>query len=359
MSNDWSQIINNFFSELLFWFFLIVLGFLGGKIKSIKKKFFTKIEIKNITVRNVPKVINGKIQPISVDDENHRCYIENEIMIENKSEETFIDELVIDEVELSDYFYEDIVFQNGFDNTKQTVDFIVFNNGNKDIEVEDIVFQIFYNNKVTDCKKEILSENIPRRFLNSGEIERVISQSLLEYNIKKNFLRTVSDYKQSVVLKLTAGRVSNIVSEIEIPYLSSSDQFIRNLGLVPPSVDKPLTPIIEMVAPYSKRQFKFTINHILPKNESLLKFNILVDKPCLIKYKINLKNKKGKVFACYEKNNIKIIFPRYYLSSPFKDELYHYLHESDIKSSNYEEVRLRKPSLIFSIDKVKKEYNLN
>ena len=56
---------------------------------------------------------------------------------------------------------------------------------------------------------------------------------------------------------------------------------------------------------------------------------------------------------------IEIQFSKYRLVSPYKDELYHYLHDEKIESSNFEEVKLRKPKLLNSIDRIKTEYNLN
>ena len=60
----------------------------------------------------------------------------------------------------------------------------------------------------------------------------------------------------------------------------------------------------------------------------------------------------------YPRNSIVIQFPKYSLTSFYKDELYCYLHNEKLESSNFEEVKLRKPKLLNSIDNIKNEFNL-
>ena len=88
-----------------------------------------------------------------------------------------------------------------------------------------------------------------------------------------------------------------------------------------------------------------------------MRFNILVDAPCVIKYNVKL-IRNNKILDEFSSNSITIQFPKYSLTSSYKDELYHYLHDEKLESSDFEEVKLRKPKLLNGIDNIKNEYNL-
>ncbi len=355
--NSLKDIIINFISDFIFWIFLSIVGIISWLINKILLSKFKKVKIKRIDVRNVPKRSNGLELPIFQDQGILKNYIENELVIENSKDNLLIHNLVVDNISLSDYFYEDITIQNGFDNLSQDLDFVICNNGNKNSSLRNYQVKIHYLNKENGKDKIIFRSELEIDSLRGGDIKKIFSRKLTDHKIIKLFSNNLPDYKQAIRIELINKLNQDIESEIEISYLSSEKRFVRSLGGVF-EPDRTLTPIIELLSPYSRDNFDFSINHHLGKGEDTLRFNILIDAPCSIRYNVKLLS-NSKILAESSSNLIKVQFPKYSLTSSYKDELYHYLHDEKLESSDFEEVKLRKPKLLNSIDKIKHEYNLD
>lgn len=355
--NELNDIFINFISDFVFWIFLIIVGGIGWLFNKTFLSKFKKVKIKRIDVRNVPKRFNGVELAIFQNDGAYKNYIENELVIENSNDDLVIQNLVVDNISVNDYFYEDIVIQNGFDVLTQDLDFVIFNNGNKENSLKNYQVKIHYLNKENEKDKIILKSEVESGSLSGGDIKILFSKKLTDHNIVKFFSNSLPDYKQSIRIELVNKENQEIESETEIPYLSSEKRFVRNLGGAV-FCDRTLTPIIELLSPYSQDCFNFSINQRLIKGDNTLRFNILIDAPCSIKYNVKLFRNK-KMLSAFSSDLIEIQFPKYRLLSSYKDELYHYLHDEKLKSSNFKEVSFRKPGLINSIDKIKTEYHLN
>jgi hypothetical protein len=354
--NSIKDIIINFISEFVFWIFLIIVGIISWLIKKILISKFTKVKIKRIDVRNVPKRFDGVESAIFQNQGELKNYIENELVVENSKENLLIDNLVVDNISVNSYLYEDIMIQNGFDNFSQDIDFVIFNNGNKNSSLRNYQVKGHYLNKENGKDKIIFKSELEVDSLSGGEIKKIFSRKLSDHSIVKSFSNNVPDYKQSIRIELINKLNQEIESEIEIPYLSSEKRFFRNLG-GGCKLDRTLIPIIELLSPYTQSVFNFPINHHLEKGENTLRFNILVDAPCFINYNVKLV-RNNKIIAEFSRNSIKVQFPKYSLTSSYKDELYHYLHDEKLESSNFEEVKLIKPSLINTVNGIKREFNL-
>lgn len=355
--NSLKEIIINFISDFVFWIFLIIVGIISWLIKKLLMSKFRKVKIKRIDIRNVPKRFDGVESAIFQNQGELKNYIENELVVENSKENLLIDNLVVDNISVNSYLYEDILIQNGFDNSSQDIDFVIFNNGNKNSSLRNYQVKGHYLNKENGKDKIIFESELEVDNLSGGEIKKIFSRKLSDHSIVKFFSNNVSDYKQSIRIELINKLNQEIESEIEISYLSSEKRFVRNLG-GGCKLDRTLIPIIELLSPYTQSVFNFPINHHLEKGENTLRFNILVDAPCFINYNVKLVRNK-KIIAELSRNSIKVQFPKYSLTSSYKDELYHYLHDEKLESSNFEEVKLRKPKLLNSIDNIKNEYNLD
>ena len=355
--NELNDIFINFISDFVFWLFLIIVGGIGWLFNRIFLSKFKKVKIKRIDVRNVPKRFNGVELAIFQNDGAYKNYIENELVIENSKDDLLIQNLVVDNISVSDYFYEDIVIQNGFDMLTQNLDFVIFNNGNKESSLKNYQVKIHYLNKENEKDKIIFKTEVESGNLSGGDIKTLFSKKLTDHSIVKFFSNSLPDYKQSIRIELVNMESQEIESETEISYLSSEKRFVRNLGGAG-KPDRTLTPTIELLFPYNQDCFDFSINQRLVKGDNTLRFNILIDAPCSIKYNVKLFRNK-KMLSNFSSDLIEIQFSKYRLVSPYKDELYHYLHDEKIESSNFEEVKLRKPELLNSIDRIKTEYNLN
>lgn len=352
-----NEILINLLSDFYFWLFLMFMAIIGWIFKKFVLSRFQKVNIKKIDIRNVPKLFNGFEAPAFQHVGAYQNYIENELVIENLKNDLLVHNLVINRMEVRDYLYEDVIIQNGFDMRNQEVSFVIFNNGNIDSSSRNYQMKCYYLNKINNKERIILDSELKCNKLRGGDIKTLFSQKLVDHKIIKYFSDNLPDFKQSIKIGLINKENDNIESEIEIPYLSSQKSFVRNLGGGGP-VDRKLIPIVELLSPYNKDEFNFKINQPIPKGESTLRFNILVDAPCSLKYIVQLKS-EGRLLATFSMQDINIQFPKYVLNSPYKDELYHYLHNAKIEESNFEEVRLREPRLINSVENIKKEYNLD
>lgn len=318
------------------------------------KKYFGKVEITNESFVNVPKYVNGE-ELLSNDTDILENYVQAKLIIENSNFESTIHKLNFMDVTIKLYQYVDIVIQNGFDNNTQIVDFYRLNNGTQQSHKSKYYVDIKYHNSINSSTSIIDSRIIDGKALMSGDIESIFNINLSNSNIKKYFNNTIPDYKQDIEISIHSNHEK---SKIIIPYLSSEGRFVRNLGGSGIPLDKPIVPVLELNEPY-KQNYSFTIVQRLMEGKNYLKFNILVDEASLITYKINLINDKGQTIASTrQKDPIKIRFPKYKLLSTYEDEIYYYMKNNKLNESNFKEVKLRQPALVNSIDKTKKEYNL-
>ena len=60
----------------------------------------------------------------------------------------------------------------------------------------------------------------------------------------------------------------------------------------------------------------------------------------------------------HNQNYFSIQFPKYKSVTSANGNMYYYLRKNRLEMSDYEEVRLREPSLINTVDGIKKEFNL-
>ncbi|AND80463.1 hypothetical protein A0O21_06955 [Streptococcus pantholopis] len=263
--------------------------------------------------------------------------------------------MILRDVTVEPYQYVDLVIQNGFDNDTQIVNFYRFNNGTQKSDTQKYEVNIKYHNSINNNTSIIENRLIDGKSLMSGDIESMFKIDLSNSKIKKYFDDTIPDYKQDIEISIHSNHEE---SNIVIPYLSSIGKFNRNLGGIGGPLDEPIIPVLELIKPY-KQDYSFTIDQNLMEGKNYFKFNILVDKASLITYNITLRNDKGEtIVSARQKEPIQIRFPQYKLSSPYKDDIYYYMTTNKLNESNIKEVEFRQPSLVNSIDKTKKEYNL-
>lgn len=195
--NSMKDIIINVISDFVFWIFLIIIGIIGYVIEK-----FRKVKIKRIDVRNVPKRVNGLELAIFQNQGELKNYIENELVIENSKENLLIDNLVVDNISVNSYLYEDIMIQNGFDNVSQDIDFVIFNNGNKNSSLRNYQVKVHYLNNENGKDKIIFKSELEADNLSGGEIKKIFSIKLTDHSIAKFFSNNIPDYKQSIRIEL-------------------------------------------------------------------------------------------------------------------------------------------------------------
>ena len=332
----------------------LILFFLTTFVFNNIMKYFGKVEITNESFINVPKTVNG--EELRNDNTNVlENYVQAKLVIENNKSESTIHKLILKNVTVEPYQYVDLVIQNGFNNDTQIVDFYRFNNGTQKSNAKEYKVDIKYHNSIDNSTSIIKSVSIDGKPLMGGDIESIFKIDLSDSKIKNHFDDTIPDYKQDIEITIHSNHEE---SKIVIPYLSSVGKFIRNLGSNGGPPDKPIVPVLELVEPY-KQDYNFIIDQNLVEGKNYFKFNILVDKASLITYDIALIDDKGKtIVRMRRKDPIQIRFPQYKLSSPYKDDIYYYMKTNELNESNIDEVRFRQPTLVNSIDKTKKEYNL-
>ena len=169
------QVLIGFLSSIYFWIFSILMTSIFLLFKKYIYPRFQNIKIKKIDIRNVPKRSNGVELPIFQDQGILKNYIENELVIENPKDNLLIHNLVVDNISLSDYFYEDITIQNGFDNLSQDLDFVICNNGNKNSSLRNYQVEIHYLNKENGKDKIIFRSELEIDSLRGGDIKKIFS----------------------------------------------------------------------------------------------------------------------------------------------------------------------------------------
>ena len=355
--NSLKEIIINFISDFVFWIFLIIVGIISWLIKKLLMSKFRKVKIKRIDIRNVPKFISGNQYPVYHDSNDFINYVENELIIKNPKDELLIHELVIDDIEVLDYSYEDTIVQKGFDYPNQRVDFVMFNNGNKCSNQVDYQLFCWYLNRDSNEKILIFEDESKIKNLQGGDIKKIFSIDLTDSTISKHFSDDFPDFKQLVKLELINKFTKTAESKIEIPYMSSGKCFCRNLGGGTVPIDRTIIPIVELVSPYKQKCYKFTINHMLSKGENTFRFNILVDAPISLSYRVKILNNK-KELALYSQKPFFIKFPKYQFAYSTNENISYYLIKNGLDESDFEDVELREPSLINTVNSIKQEFNL-
>mgnify|MGYP000011950043 FL=1 len=348
--NQHEKVINWIVAPIIVGLILIVLPIIFSNVR----KYFGNVKITNYSSINVPKTVNG--EELRSDDTNVlENYVQAKFIIENNKFESTIHKFILTNIAVEPYQYVDLVIQNGFNNDTQIVDFYRFNNGTQQTNAKEYKVDIKYHNSIDNSTSIIKSVSIDGKPLMGGDIESIFKIDLSDSKIKNHFDDTIPDYKQDIEITIHSNHEE---SKIVIPYLSSVGKFIRNLGSNRGPLDKPIVPVLELVEPY-KQVYNFTIDQNLVEGNNYFKFNILVDKASLITYDIALIDDKGKtIVRMRQKDPIQIRFPQYKLLSPYKDDIYHYMRTNELNESNIAEVKFRQPSLVNSIDKTKKEYNL-
>jgi len=355
--NSIKDIIINVVSDFIFWIFLIIVGIISWLIKKLLMSTFGKVKIKRIDISNVPKFISGNQIPVYHDSNDFINYVENELVIKNPKDELLIHELVIDDIEVLDYSYEDTIVQKGFDSQNQRVDFVIFNNGNKCSNQVEYQLFCWYLNRDSNEKILIFEDESKIKNLQGGDIKKIFSIDLTDYTISQHFSDDFPDFKQLVKLELINKFTKTDESKIEIPYMSSGKCFCRNLGGGTAPIDRTIIPIVELVSPYKQKCYKFTINHMLSKGENTFRFNILVDAPISLRYQVKILSNK-KELALYSQKPFFIKFPKYQFAYSTNENISYYLIKNGLDESDFEDVELREPSLINTVNGIKQEFKL-
>lgn len=166
------QVLIGLLSNIYFWIFSISISSILWLFKKYIYTRFQKIKIKKIDIRNVPKFISGNQVSVYHNSNDFINYVENELVIKNPKDELLIHELVIDDIEVLDYSYEDTIVQKGFDSQNQRVDFVMFNNGNKCSNQAEYQLFCWYLNRDSNEKILIFETESKIKDLQGGDIKK-------------------------------------------------------------------------------------------------------------------------------------------------------------------------------------------
>ena len=96
---------------------------------------------------------------------------------------------------------------------------------------------------------------------------------------------------------------------------------------------------------------------MLSKGENTFRFNILVDAPISLSYRVKILSNK-KELALYSQKPFFIKFPKYQFAYSTNENISYYLNKNGLDESDFEDVELREPSLINTVNGIKQEFNL-
>ncbi|MGT2751360.1 hypothetical protein ACVRXF_10840 [Streptococcus orisasini] len=332
-------------------------------ITELYNSFFNKVEIINLSVRNVPKIINGQELNIENPKAYYSNYIENDVSVKNnKSNNIIIDEVGIKNVRVDEnYQYEDVKIHYGLNKNSQMFDIYAFNNGNKaSHNIKYLVKMIWRSDKKS---KIIYKKIINSNKLYRGEITKILTENLISSKLIKYFNLT----NNNQLLEIHIKNLKNLSQEdpIIFSFDNKTKRFGENMGGGSLLNDKPENIIIPLYKPYKKEYVRPTSQNIKKNSTTVVKFNLLAQKTSRIAYDIELKSNNKVIKPSNKKilhKTLKVRMPVYNLSDNDRGldgKIYLYCQKNHLKNSTYEEVKLKERNLIYSVETTKKEFNIN
>ncbi|CAM4075649.1 hypothetical protein [Streptococcus penaeicida] len=280
-------------------------------------------------------------------------YFENNIYINNtmSSDVEYNKISLLNVVVNTNYKYSDIRLNSGINSKKQHYIGYVFNNGTKTSNSRYLVsYFINENNK----KKKIFTKEYSSNMLDRGSVEKLFDINLREETILKNF----NDLKDNNTSGLEINIKNLKTKQSESAYLVfQNGKFSENIGATAPPMPPNDLTIFELTKPYSKI-YTNNIMDTIQSGKSKYKFNILVDKPCILTYKLEMKNgNKKQTLTKWSK--IKIRMPVYKDQTfGIHGKIFFFAEKFNLAKFNITEVKYLDPTLLYDINTTKKDYNL-
>ena len=312
-----------------------------------RKKFFqlfktTKIE--NIQIRNA---VNGGVN--SSDNSIIRDYFE--VSTQFSTDKDFnINQIKLKNVEVVDYFVDELNFQYGLNPDRQTFSIFAINNGNKSIVLDGFILKYVKGWWFENRYEEISSEELPYIKIKPREIKRVVMRKVSGEQILKHF-DLVSE-NQALLLQLFDKNSKRLIS-YPAPFDKENKKFLTRPMGAAGVVSNNEKNVFIISDPYQKMYTLQTQNHISKENP-ILSFFISLDQTASLKFDLEIyQNNKLVKFKRKDQRTqyVHVFRPNYHLyaldPTGLHGNVYKLLDEKSIEVLEYEEVEQYYPNILY------------
>lgn len=229
---------------------------------------------------------NGILEKINEDKEYYSNPFYHRITVKSNNEET-ISAIELYDIKIENKEFSEIRFDVGFNEELQKYILIAINNGNTTIDIDNAFINISFVEKITFRIIESQKIELPKMFLNSGEVVSMITIDMVNYNKKFN-----QD------LNLYALRIESQINTQTVPLMHIIYDQANNIFRGPqlgcglePANDFLIFNIIE-----NQKCIKKECAYIV-QNVKHLGFVSMIEKSCQLRYKVRLFSKKKTIIS--------------------------------------------------------------
>lgn len=334
---------------------LVVSGILISVILAIIKMKVNSIKYISITDHNILNIDSkGKLQYINK-TKIFSNLINHQLTVENKGNmKQAITEIIISQIKKVETHIPDIQLDGGFYEKFQKYLLIGYNNGNIESKVETIRLQVCSVEQNTFCENlidEIFSDD---KIIDSGSVESIFLIDLKKYYSIFDNNKKLSDLK-IIALDENGNEIQGFF--ILVRYDRDEKMFKPHpRGLAGPGVEK--LPLIDITKDVTKATAK--THQILEQGANQVGFNILVDRTCILKYKIKIKS-GHKVIIDNSNYEVKIRIPEYNQEvGMLEGDFYYFIYDNVVELENHfvyskQNIKTISPKLVFDKYRTVKE----
>lgn len=294
------------FNNPNFWkIIVLVISGVLSTIFYIMKPMLNSIKYISITDHNILNINSkGRLQLVNRTNIfsnliNHQLTIDNKGNVKHA-----ITEIIVSQIKKIETYIPDIQLDGGFYEKFQKYLLIGYNNGNIESKVKTIRLKLCSVEQNTFCENlidELLSDD---KIINSGNVESIFLIDVQKYYSIFENNKKLSD------LKITAldANGNDIQGFFILVRYDRDDKMFKNhpRGFAGTGVEK--LPLIDITNDIAKARAK--THQILEPGANRVGFNILVDRTCILKYKVNVKSGR-KVIKDNSNYEVKIRIPIY------------------------------------------------
>jgi len=337
-SNIFMTVIATLISTFLISFFLT----------PFREKFFQLFKttkIVNIQIRNAVEEGINRSDKLIISD-----YFEVLTQI-STNKNLNITQIELKNIEVvNDYFVDNLKFQYGLNQEKQTFSIFAINNGNKSIELDRYILKYIKGSLVENKYEKIGSEALAHIKIKPREIKRIVMVQVSREEILKHF--DLKSENQALLLQLFDTESKRLIS-YPARFETKERRFhTPQMGGGSPNEIKE-TNIFIISEPY-QNMYTLQTNNQISKENSILRFFISFDQTATLKFDLELynNNKLVKFNRKVQRTQyVRVYRPNYQLNAldpkGLHGNVYRLLDEKSIEVLEYEEVEQYYPNILY------------
>lgn len=290
-----------------FWkiIFLVISGLLLPILFQIIKPMLNSIKYISITDYNILNINSKGMLQLDNKTNIFSNFINHQLTIENKSNmKHAITEIDVHQIIKEETYIPDLQFDGGFYEKFQKYLLMGYNNGNIKSKLASTKLQVFSVEQDTffeNILDELLSEE---KSIDSGNVESIFLIDLKKYYSIFESNEKLTDLK-IVTMDKNGKEIPGFFTLIRYDRDDKRFKFHPKGSAGPRVEDVPLINITKDV-----KEATAKTHQILEQGANQISFNILVDRTCILKYKVKVKSGR-KVIIDNNNYEVKIRIPKY------------------------------------------------